>query len=92
MEQLIAMGLQGDKEVETIDPDINFAWRVLSQLGFPGRYGGKTQDGYHEYLIANPLSGTVLTSGRGMTLERAICAAVLKAHNLTAEDPATVAC
>lgn len=57
--------------------DIILAWRVLSRLGFPARYGGRSLDGLHEYIIVDPATSGILATGRGETLAIAICQAAL---------------
>ena len=68
---------EGDFEV-----NISLAWNILARLGFPARYGGRTQDGSHEYIITNPQTGELFATGKGMTLERSMCEAVLNANDL----------
>ena len=79
--RLMQAGLWQSEEGEP-ELNINLAWRVLSRLGYPGRYAGKTQDGGHEYLIVSAETGEYLTSGKGFTLERAMCEAALNASSL----------
>ncbi len=79
--RLIQAGLWRNEEGEP-ELNINVAWRVLSRLGHPGRYLGKTQDGNHEYLIVSAETGEYLTSGKGFSLESAMCEAALKASSL----------
>lgn len=59
--------------------DIIQAWRILSRLGCPARFGGRTQDGSYEFIICSPRSGDLLASGRGSSIERSICEAALNA-------------
>ena len=68
---------------ETADPEISIslAWNILAKVGLPARFGGRSQDGSYEYLIINPLTGDFLTSGKGDTLECAMCAAAINASN-----------
>ena len=82
-ERLIKAGLLRAGETFDSEPDITSAWSIISRLGYPGRYGGKTQDGYYEYLTTDPTSGVLLASGRGTTLEKAMCEAALCASNLS---------
>lgn len=82
-EKLINAGLLRADENFDYEPDITSAWSIMSRLGYPSRYGGKTQDGYSEYLITDPISGALLTSGKGRTLERAMCEAALRACDLS---------
>ena len=65
-------------------PEINIssAWKILSRLGLPARFGGKSQDGSYEYFIIDPHTGDLLAVGKGMTLEKAMCAAALNASCL----------
>lgn len=72
--------LRHDENVSEIN--ISVAWRVLSRLGCPARYCGKSQDGSYEYVIINPKSGDFLASGKGGTLEYSICEAVLNAYSI----------
>jgi hypothetical protein len=62
--------------------DISVAWSTLSHLGCPARYGGKAQDGSYEYVILDPRSGALLTTGQGETLELSMCEAALNAAAL----------
>mgnify|MGYP001418030644 CR=1 FL=1 len=62
--------------------DIVTAWSILSRLGLPSRYGGRTPDGAHQFVIVDPVTGALLTFGTGLTLEISICDATLKAHQL----------
>jgi len=82
-EKLIKAGLLRAGEKFDYEPDITSAWSIMSRLGYPSRYGGKTQDGDREYLITDPISGALLTSGQGKTLERAMCEAALRACDLS---------
>lgn len=63
------------------DAEINIthAWSILSLLGLPARYGGKSPDGSYEYIIINPRTGGFLATGKGRTLEGSICEAALNA-------------
>lgn len=62
--------------------NISLAWSMLSHLGLPARYGGRAQDGSHEYVITSPKTGEFLTSGKGLTIEKAMFEAALKARAL----------
>lgn len=62
--------------------DISLAWSTLSHLGYPARYGGKAQNGFYEYVIVDPRSGTLLATGQGETLEISMCEAALNATSL----------
>jgi len=64
---------------DDVDPeiDITVAWGALSQLGYPARYSGKTQNGSYEYVIIDPQTGSLLGTGKGATLERSMCEAAL---------------
>lgn len=64
------------------DIDISLAWSTLSHLGFPARYGGKAQNGFYEYVIVDPRSGTLLATGQGETIEMSMCQAALNASSL----------
>lgn len=57
------------------EPSISAAWRYLARLGLPYRYGGKAPDGLYEFLIIDPASGAMITSGKGATVARAMVAA-----------------
>ena len=72
-------GLWDDSEDE---PEINitFAWSILSRLGYPARYGGKAPDGAYEYVSVNPQTGYLISTGKGITLERSICEAAINAR------------
>lgn len=61
---------------------ISIAWSVLSRLGRPSRYLGRGQDGSHEYGIIDPFTGNLLTTGKGVTVEKAMCEAALNARAL----------
>lgn len=65
------------------DINISMAWSILSRLGCPTRYGGRAQDGSHEYVIINPKTGDFLATGRGGSVASSICEAALKAKTLT---------
>ena len=71
-------GLIGAQD-DVTDIDISVAWSTLSHLGCPARYGGKAQDGSYEYVIVDPRSGALLTTGQGETLELSMCQAALNA-------------
>jgi hypothetical protein len=58
---------------------ISFAWSVLSRLGYPARYGGRAQDGSHEFVILNPSTGDFLATGKGTSIEMSMCQAALNA-------------
>ncbi len=62
--------------------DIATAWSILSRLGLPSRYGGKSPDGSYQYVIVDPHNGDLLSFGTGATLETSICDATLKAYRL----------
>lgn len=62
--------------------DISLAWRILSRLGCPARYGGKAMDGSYEYVILHPQTGHFLATGKGITLEGSMCEAALNASRL----------
>lgn len=81
-ERLIRAGLWGMGEKMGSGPDILSAWSRMSRLGHPGRYAGRTQDGLHEYLIVNPRTGSMLASGKGNTVEAAMCEASIAARTL----------
>lgn len=80
--QLIKAGLWNNSEKDEPKINISSAWSVLSRLGCPGRFGGRAQDGSYEFVIVNPGTGTLLCSGKGETLESAMCAAALNASQL----------
>ena len=67
---------------EDVDPEINIslAWSILSRLGYPSRYSGRSQDGSYEYVIISPQTGDFLATGKGMTLETSMCEAALNAR------------
>lgn len=79
-ERLMAVGLC--KKGEKIIPNgqISLAWKILARLGYPGRYSGRTQDGLHEFLIVDPATGNLLASGKGNSVEDAICEASIAAR------------
>ena len=67
---------------EETDPEINIslAWRILSRLGYPSRYSGRSQDGSYEYVIISPQTGDFVATGKGLTLETSMCEAALNAR------------
>lgn len=75
--KLIEAGLWNREETGEPGRDISSAWSILSRVGSPGRYVGRTQNGLYEYVIVNADSETLLPSGRGRTLAMAICKAAL---------------
>lgn len=81
-ERLIQTGLWKTGERIEPEPDISSAWRIMSRLGYPGRYGGRTQDGLHEYLIVNPRTGSLMTTGKGISVAAAMCEASIAARTL----------
>jgi hypothetical protein len=85
--KLISVGLWGHQEKGEPGKDISSAWSILSRLGCPGRYCGRTQDGLYEYVIVNPETGSLLTSGKGITLAMAMCDAALAASTLERAHP-----
>lgn len=58
------------------------AWQVLSRLGAPYRFAGKSADGLFEYLVLHPQTGDVIASGRGKSSPRAMCEAALAARKI----------
>lgn len=68
------MSIDEDTEI-----NISHAWSILSRLGYPVRYGGRSPDGSHEYIIINPCTGDFLATGKGVTLEGSMCEAALNA-------------
>ena len=66
---------------DNADINISFAWSVLSRLGLPARYGGRSQDGSYEFVIINPSTGDYMATGRGPTIELSMCQAALNASN-----------
>ncbi|BCR03353.1 hypothetical protein DESUT3_04220 [Desulfuromonas versatilis] len=78
-ERLIAANLWNRENAENPGQSITAAWLVLARLGAAYRYGGKTQDGRFEYLIVNPQGGTLLASGKGISIPEAMCEAALAA-------------
>ncbi len=87
-ERLIAAGLW--ENGQNIDPgySIIHAWKVLSRLGVPYRYGGRSQDGLYEYLIIDPETGSTMASGKGPSLPTAMCEAALAARKLVSRPTA----
>lgn len=80
--KLMEAGLWDNNDSGEPERDISSAWSVLSRVGYPGRYVGRTQNGLYEYIIINPETESVLPSGRGHTLAMAICKAALSARSL----------
>lgn len=66
--------------------DISTAWRDLSRLGLPCRYGGRSPDGLFEFLIIDPEKGTARTSGKGRTLSQAMIEAAMAGRRLGLND------
>ncbi|MHB1399379.1 MAG: hypothetical protein ACYDAI_14960 [Trichloromonadaceae bacterium] len=87
-ERLIAAKLWKPENVVDPGQSIIAAWEVLCRLGEACRYGGKSQDGYHEYLIVHPADGRLLASGKGASTPEALCAAALAAHQQLQQAPA----
>lgn len=58
------------------------AWRVLSRVGAPYRFSGKSCDGQFEYLVLDPKSGAVVATGRGDSSSKAMCEAAIAARRL----------
>lgn len=80
-------GLLGDGS-EISDIDIKVAWSVLSKIGYPARFCGRSQDGSYEYVIIDPKTGSFLATGKGSTLEYSICEAALNATSHLKENQA----
>jgi hypothetical protein len=72
--------LCSDKDLS--ERDISRASSTLAHLGYPARYGGKAQNGFYEYVIVDPRSGTLLATGQGETLEISMGEAALNATSL----------
>ena len=70
------------KKDDALEINISLAWSLLSRLGCPARYGGKSQDGSHEYIVVHPHTGDFLATGKGLTLESSMCEAALNAGSL----------
>ena len=68
-----------DKADKGSEINIKVAWSTLSRLGYPARFSGKAQDGSFEYVIIDPHTGRFMASGKGSTLEMAMCKAALNA-------------
>jgi len=83
--RLMQAGLLGNGN-DCTEINISIAWTALAKLGFPARYSGKSRDGSFEYLILHPVTGELLTSGKGATLESSICEAALNACQLLGRD------
>lgn len=79
-EKLIEMELWDAKDQRNPTQDVICAWSVLSRLGAPYRFGGRTPDGRLEYLVLNLAGGEVVASGRGTTPAEAMCRAALAAR------------
>ena len=60
-----------------LEINISVAWGALSRLGYPARYSGKAQNGSYEYVITDPRTGSLLATGKGVTLARSMCEAAL---------------
>ena len=76
-------------QTEKLTINISTAWHILAQLGYPARYGGRAQDGSHEFLIINPATGVFLATGKGATLEISICDAAINACALANQETKT---
>ncbi|WP_303722898.1 hypothetical protein [Malonomonas rubra] len=59
------------------EQDCQDAWQVLSRLGAPYRFSGKSCDGLFEYLILHPDTGDVVAAGRGESTSLAMLEAAL---------------
>ncbi len=84
--RLIELGLWDQQEGLQPENDISAAWRIVSRLGYPGRYGGRALDGRYEYLIVNPRTGS-LASGKGGSVTAAMCEAAIAARSLDRNLP-----
>ena len=75
-------------QTKELEINISLAWDILSRLGLPARFGGKSLDGAYEYIVIDPSSGNIFASGRGTSLEDSMCEAALDAKNkLNASQP-----
>ncbi|WP_432821804.1 hypothetical protein [Trichloromonas sp.] len=81
-ERLIAAHLLDQTDATPPELGILDAWKVLSRLGSPCRYGGKSVDGLYEYLVTNPQNSHTIATGKGSTIPAAICAAALAAREV----------
>jgi len=79
-DRLIAAHLLDQSDCNIPELDILDAWKVLSRLGSPCRYGGRSVDGLYEYLVTNPYNNSTIATGKGPTIPAAICAAALAAR------------
>lgn len=79
-EKLIEAELWDATDQRNPTQDVICAWSVLSRLGAPYRYGGRTPDGRLEYLVLNLAGGEVVASGCGATPAEAMCRAALAAR------------
>ena len=79
-ERLMEVGLCREGEEIIPNGQISLAWKILARLGYPGRYSGRSQDGLHEFLIMNPVTGSLLATGKGNSVEDAICEASIAAR------------
>lgn len=79
-EKLIAANLWNRENTTNPGQSIIAAWEVMCRLGEACRYGGKSLDGCHEYLIIHPADGRLLASGKGASTPEALCAAALAAR------------
>jgi hypothetical protein len=86
-ERLIAAKLWNRENAGDPGQSIAAAWSVLARLGAACRYGGKSQDGRHEYLIVHPGDGRLLASGKGSSTPEALCAAALAAQRQLEQTP-----
>jgi hypothetical protein len=66
---------QGDGHLN--EQDCTAAWQVLSRLGAPYRYAGRSFDGLFEYLILHPKTGAVIATGKAESTALAMCEAAL---------------
>ncbi|PLX81209.1 MAG: hypothetical protein C0616_05395 [Desulfuromonas sp.] len=86
--RLMEVGLCQKGEEILPNGQISFAWKILARLGYPGRYSGRTQDGLHEFLIVDPATGNLLATGKGNSVEDAICEASIAARLLEQHEVA----
>ena len=80
--RLIAAELWSQDDGQLNEQTCSDAWQVLSRLGAPYRFAGKSFDGRFEYLVLHPKTGDVIATGRGDSSPKAMLEAALAAQRV----------